>query len=84
MNMNKTKDDVTIRLIFNYKNYFQDNTVSIRPKKLTLKTKNAQFLTAFHQVFLQDIKKYFLGFRRMQNTIEFQLTHYEIPQLSPY
>ena len=37
--------------------HFLDDEVDFWPNKLTLKTKNAQFLTALNQDVLQDIKQ---------------------------
>ena len=56
--MNETKSNPS-SLIFQQKNYFQDDKVYFCPKKLTLKTDNGQFLTVLNQVVLQDIKTFF-------------------------
>ena len=53
------------------------------PQK-TLKTENGHFLTAPNQVVLQGIKKFFEEAHLIQKSIEFQLPHYEIPQLSSH
>ena len=37
-------------------NHFQEDQVDFWPLKLTLNTENAQFLSARHYFFLQDIK----------------------------
>ena len=46
--------------------------------------KCVQFLTAFNQTDLQDIKKSFEDVHLDVKSIEFHLPHYEIPQQSSH
>ena len=63
--MKKIENDFNKRcspkLLFQYKNRFQEDEVDFWTKELTLKTGNVNFLTSVPQVGLQNIKKILSG-----------------------
>ena len=54
--------------------------INFWPPKLTLKTKNVQFLTHLNQKVLQDIKKFFVQAHIEAKSLEFHQQYKEIPQ----
>ena len=53
---NDINESYSPNLLFLNENRFEDDQVDFWPLKLTLKTENAQFLSAHHYFYLQDIK----------------------------
>ncbi len=56
---NVANESCSPNLIFRKENHFREDSVDIWPRKLTLNSENAQFLTTLTQTVLQDIKKSF-------------------------
>ena len=56
---NVINESCSPNFIFGKENRFPEDSVDIWPRKLTLNSDNAQFLTTLPQTILQDIRKSF-------------------------
>ena len=74
---------VFLRFVFLYEYQIRRTNFDILNSLISKHVKMYQTLTALNQTAIQDIRKSFL-FIQMYKFIEFDLSHYEIPQLSSH